>query len=191
MISRRFLIVALIAASASACGDPYKLKANLPTELDAFLVFALSGSPSTFPSALNIGYRQVAAVDGGGNFDIAFDLDSANNVVVYPARLVVTPITGVRDVGLQKVVGTFAEYDHAPTGGYTVDKAITLAVGEVLVIQSSRNAGGDICQYQLSPYVFAKVTVDSITPSRRAIWIRSVVNPNCGFHSLKLGIPED
>ena len=185
------VLAIVLSAVVAACGDPLGIKATLDTAEDFQKVYALSGTPPSFPSALSVAFRQVVRVDGTGNFDVAFDIDAAGKVVLYPPRLVATPLRISSEVGIQKVPGTFAEVTRAPNGGYISDKPTTLSVGEVAVIQTPRNAGGDVCVYRLSSLVYAKVAVDSINLATRSIYLHSVVNPNCGFHSLKPGIPAD
>jgi hypothetical protein len=61
--------------------------------------------------------------------------------------------------------------------------------GETLVIQSAHNNSGDLCQFALSPYLYAKIAVDSVTLSTRTLYLRMGVDPNCGFRSFAPGIP--
>ena len=123
--------------------------------------------------------------------DVAFDIDAQGKVVVYPMRLVVSPITPFRDVGLLKGTGTFDAITRAPNSGYLTDKSVTLSPGEVLILQTARNTGNDICIYGISPYIFAKIGLDSVDLKDRSIFFKSTVNPNCGFRSFKTGIPTD
>lgn len=189
---QRFALIAIASlVTSAACGDPLAIKANLETAEDFQKVFALTGTPPTFPSALSVAVRQALRVDGTGNFDVAFDIDAGGKVLLYPTRLIATPLTTQSEVGIQKVPGTFATVTEAPTGGYVSDKPTTLSVGEVAVIQTPRNAGGDVCNFRISSLIYAKIAVDSINLGTRSIFLHTVVNPNCGFHSLKPGIPAD
>lgn len=184
--------VALLAAVAiSACSDSLGLKASQGNETDSFLVYALTGTPASYPTTYIAAARSVGVIGGEGNFDIAFDIDAVGKVVVYPMRLVVSPITPFRDVGLLKGTGTFDAITRAPSTGYLTDKSVTLAPGEVVILQTARNTGNDVCLYGISPYIFAKIGIDSVKLSNRSIYFRSTVNPNCGFHSFMPGIPAD
>ncbi len=184
-------VAAFAALAISACSDSLGLKATTPTETDAFIVYALTGSPATYPTTYIAAGRAVGVIDGNGSFDVAFDINSEGKVVLYPMRLVVSPITAFRDVGLLKGNGTFASIERAPTSGYVTDQKLVLAPGEVAILQTSRNTGNDVCMYGLSPYIFAKIGIDSVDLNDRAIFFKSTVNPNCGFHSFKTGIPTD
>jgi hypothetical protein len=185
--------VLFAALVASACkGDALGgLRPTQGTETDSFLVYALTGTPASYPTAYIAAARNVGVVDGGGNFDVAFDIDAQGKVVVYPMRMVVSPITPFRDVGLLKGVGTFESITRAPNSGYLTDKSVTLSPGDVLILQTARNTGNDVCLYGISPYIFAKIGLDSVDLKDRSIFFKSTVNPNCGFRSFKTGIPTD
>lgn len=185
--------VALFAVLAiSACRDSLGgLKATEGTETASFHVYALTGTPASYPTTYVAAARTVSVIDGAGNFDVAFDIDAQGKVIVYPMRLVVSPITPFRDVGLIKGIGTFDAITRAPSTGYLTDKSITLSPGEVVILQTARNTGNNICLYGISPYIFAKIGLDSVDRKDRSIFFKSTVNPNCGFHSFKTGIPVD
>ncbi len=190
VMTPRKLALALIACASilTACGDPNLLRAQLPTIGDVYDVFALSGTPAAFPSGINTYVRTAVRVDGNANFDVAFDLDAQGRVIVYPVQKVVTIIGSTRRVGLRKVQGTFDALTMAPSGTYA-DSAIVLSPGEVVVSQSVRNGPGDACQFDISPYIYTKLTVDSVVTESRSISVQTVLDPNCGFRSFEPGIP--
>jgi len=173
----------------SACSDPISLTASGATSVDTLSVFALSGTPPAYPNALSIPARQTVPVNGFGGFDVAFDIDAANNVVIYPVRLIVSLGGAVPQVGMQKVAGTFENIDAAPTTGYKVDSALVVSPGEVVVIEAAHNQDRDICQFALSPNLYAKISIDSVFPATRTIKFRMGFDPNCGFRSFAAGIP--
>jgi hypothetical protein len=181
----------LLALTLTACKDSLGLKATEATETDKFVVYALTGTPPTYPVTSIAAARTVTQISGSGNFDLAFDLDPQGKVIVYPMRLVVSPITSFRDVGIQKVAGDFASITRAPAGGYVTDKTVTLGKGEVVVLQTARNTSNSVCLYGISPYIVAKIAVDSVDLKDRSIFITTMMNPNCGFRSLKTGVPTD
>lgn len=186
-----FAFVALLAVAACRGDALGGLKPTQGTETDSFTVYALTGTPETYPTTYVAAARNVGIMDGGGNFDIAFDIDAQGKVIVYPMRLVVSPITPFRDVGLLKGNGTFDAITRAPNSGYLTDKSITLSPGEVVILQTARNTGNNICVYGISPYIFAKIGIDSVDLKQRSIFFKATVNPNCGFRSFKAGIPTD
>lgn len=158
---------------------------------DSLTVYPLAGSTATTPTALNTPFATVTPIGPSGNFDLAFDLDSQRRVVIYPVKLIVQPLTGVNVVGLLKVAGTFESVERAPTATYESDEALAVNIGEVVVIEARRNRSSDVCTYALSPNIYSKLVVDSVSAGTNAIWFRFVANPNCGFRSFATGLPKD
>jgi hypothetical protein len=107
---------------------------------------------------------------------------------MYPVQKVVTSITGPRQVLLKKVPGTDSTVTIAPTGTYQ-DSTIVAQAGDVVVVQALRNGVNDACQFDISPYIYTKLVVDSVSLSTRAIYLNAVLDPNCGFRSFATGIP--
>lgn len=186
----RKLALAMVASASvlTACGDPASLRAFLPTANDAYAVFALTGTPAAFPSAINTFARSVVRVDGNANFDVAFDLDAQGRVIVLPVQKVVSLPGGSRRVGLRKVEGTFDAVTIAPAGTYG-DSVIVASPGEVIVAQSARNGANDACQFDISPFIYTKLVIDSVAAPTRTIFVRTVLDPNCGFRSFEAGVP--
>ncbi|SRR6266498_2001533 len=189
MSFRKTAVAAFAATLLSACGNDTLFNASLPTSADVYTVFALTGTPPSYPSALDTYFRQPVRVDGAGSFDVAFDLDSGGNVIVYPVKLVVRSLSGDRRVGLMKVAGDFASITSAPKATYQTDSAVVATKGEVIVVEAARNRSGDACQFALSPNIYTKVLIDSIAPATRTIVLQTVMDPNCGFRSFETGIP--
>lgn len=177
------------AIAASACTNPIHITAQEPTVVDTVMVYALSGTSPSLPSGLDIVTRQAVAVDGLAAFDLAFDIISPTQVRVLPVRFVVTSPSGVRPVGMLRQTGTFDQLLSAPSGTYVTDSSFVVAPGEVIAVQTTRNFPGEFCQYTLSPYLYAKLSVLSIDTTMRTIQLQLGVDPNCGFRSFQKGIP--
>lgn len=175
----------------NACGNPNNLTASTPTFVDTLAVFALSGTPPDFPSGISIIARQAVRVDGFATFDVAFDIDTAGNAVVYPVKLVVSSPGGSRLVGLQKVAGLFDAIVEAPSTGFETDSALVMLPGNVVVMESPHNGSNDLCQFTLSPNLYAKMVVDSLNLASRTLYLRVGFDPNCGFRSFAVGIPTN
>ena len=190
MTSRK-LALALVASAAilTACDDPDLLRASLPTVEDVYTVFALTGTPAAYPSGINTYVRAAVRVDGSGNFDVAFDIDNQGRAILYPVQKIVSSLSGTRRVGLRKVTGPFDSVTIAPTGTYA-DSVIVASQGDIVVVQSIRNGSGDACQFDISPYIYTKMLVDSIAADTRTIKVQAVLDPNCGFRSFESGIPS-
>jgi hypothetical protein len=184
LLAAMFVVVGL-----NACGNPTSLRASFPTSVDSLAVFALSGTPPTYPSGIALLSRQAARVDGFAGFDVAFDIDAAGNVIISPVKLVVIVPGGSRPVGLLKVPGTFDNALEAPKSGYELDSSLVMVPGEVVMVQAAHNNSGDLCQFALNPNIYAKIAVDSINLASRTLFLRLGLDPNCGFRSFVAGIP--
>jgi hypothetical protein len=49
----------------------------------------------------------------------------------------------------------------------------------------------DICQFQTSQLVYAKLQIKAIAPVSRTIAFRITYDPNCGFRSFLPGVPTN
>lgn len=187
----RKLALALVASASilSACDDPDLLRAQLPTVEDVYTVFALSGTPAAYPSGINTYVRAAVRVDGNAAFDVAFDIDQAGRVVLYPVQKVVSSLTSTRKVGLRKVTESYGDLTIAPSGTYA-DSTIVASEGDVIVVQAQRNGSGDACQFDISPHIYTKMLIDSIAVDTRTIVVQTTMDPNCGFRSFEEGIPS-
>ncbi len=175
-----------------ACRDPIELRATQETVTDTLSVYALSGTPPGYPSALSIIARALVPVSGFGGFDVAFDIDASDRVLVHAARRVVSFGALVPQVGLQIVPGTFESVAAAPVTGYKVDSTIVASVGDVIVLEAVHNSGqGDFCTFALSPNLYAKISIDTVFLANRTIKFRLAFDPNCGYRSFAPGIPTD
>ncbi len=190
MKARLALIATMcIVTVLNACGNIASLRAILPTYTDTLSLWALSGTPPSYPSAISIPARQIVRVDGFAGFDIAFDIDATGKTVVYPVKLVVASPGGSRPVGIQKIPRSFEDVPAAPTTGFQTDSSLVIRPGEVVVVESPHNGSGDVCQFSISPNLYAKIAVDSVNLATRIIYLRMGFDPNCGFRSFATGIP--
>lgn len=187
----RLVSIAVFGAviATSACADPIHITARDVTVVDTITVYALSGTSPSLPSGLDLFTRQPIVVDGFAAFDVAFDIVSPTQVRILPVRFVVTSPSGVRQVGIRKQPGTFAQLLNAPSGVYPTDSTVVATPGELLAIQTTRAFAGEFCQYALQPYLYAKLSVLSIDMAARTIKFELGLDPNCGFRSFQPGIP--
>ena len=178
----------------NACGDPTSLKASAATSVDTLYVFALSGTPPSYPSGISLLVGQAVPVNvflnGFPAFDVAFDIDTDGNAIVYPVKLVI-PSPGSRPVGLLKFGTPFETVLEAPATGYELDSAFVVSPGETLVVRSQHNISQDVCQFALNPYLYSKIAVDSVSLASRTIYLKLGLDPNCGFRSFATGVPTN
>ena len=190
MTSRLFTFAAVLAGTiaVSACGDPESAVPSSLNHEDTLVAYALTGTPASFPTALNAFARQVLRIDGGFAFDVAFDIDPAGKAVIYPVSVIGGPYAVSRRVGIQLSTSTFEALVRAPTGGYTYDAALVVTAPAVIAIELTSPA---VCQLSFAQTFYAKLAIDSVKTTSRELFLRQLVDPNCGFRSLTPGIPRN
>ncbi|MEO7102897.1 MAG: hypothetical protein ABI311_05775 [Gemmatimonadaceae bacterium] len=180
-------------ALATGCKDTNILQASLPVLTDTLMVYAMTGTPPSLPSGISVIYRSSVRVDGSAAFDVAFDFDSLGRIVVSPVRVLVNQLSGAPAVGIKTAFTTpFDAITSAPGGYYRPDTAIVVTPGQPFVLLTNRATASNACVYDPSPTIYAKIVVDSATPATtRAIYLRMVSDPNCGYKSFAAGLPSN
>lgn len=187
-------IPALFACSVAmaGCDDANNLlqAASFENAARNYSVYALSGTSSALPAAYQFTSERLTRpqllTNGGVNFDVAFDLTSDNKVRLLPVRAIVPlPPAGVASVGMLKSTSRYSELERAPDRGYVIDSTLIVGIGETVVLQLP----GSGCSFG-EPY-YAKLVVDSVLVTERRIVVGSLVNRNCGFRALTVGIPKN
>lgn len=183
--------LAAVVFGISACDNPNSSSTLIAVVADTLQVFALTGTPPSYPAAFLSSSGAVTRADGSFNFDVAFDINPSNEVIVYPQKLIGVPCVagavncggtaGGKPVGLQRITVAFDSLERAPTAGYQFDSTFALTPGQSLVMQVQSAAA---CPLSFSTLMYSKIIVDSIDTTRRSIYFRSVNDPNCGYRSL-------
>ena len=187
--SLRVAIVALVVVLA-ACGDPTKPKAFQANALSTYVISPFTNAPVTAATAINF-LGGATRTSSAFNFDVAFDLDNSGRPLVYPVRAVGGALANLQRaylgqgqlprVGLQIVPGTFEALTQVPQTGYDTLSVQTLVPGAVMAVTVLDAS----CQYSLGgTSIAAKMTVDSVNTASRKIYLRTVVDPNCGYISV-------
>lgn len=184
---RRLPLIAALAATfaVAACDDPFKTKASYENGSQAFQVYALTGNPTNLSAALLLPVRSVTRVDGTFAFDVAFDLNAAGNVVLIPVSVLGQNPSGARAVGIIASSSEYTTILEAPLSGYTFDSTTVVTKGQSFIIKAQETT----CSSSLTPYQYAKAVVDSIDMVKRTMIGRVTINLNCGFRSLRDGLP--
>jgi len=187
MLPTRLPRVAVIALAtlAIACGDLTSPKASSPNLELEYPVFALTGTQVGVTNAINF-YVGPARVDAAFGFDVALDLDPTGKILVYPVRALAGPLAGTipTRVGLQTVSGSFESVRTAPNAGYDTISVKTITPGTVMAVELIQQASL-ACVYSLTGSAnYAKFVVDSVNLPERRLFVRHVIDANCGFRSL-------
>ena len=180
-----FVFGAVAAIGSAACDDPFAPRATTQVRTDSFIVYAVSQTPVNLPAAFNIIFFTPLRLEPTYGFDLVFDIDEDGKVVLIPVRLVGGAVTAGRRVGLQRITGAYDQVTVAPTSGYQYDSTVVLDVGEAALVELQT----DVCQFQSSQLVYAKMQIKAIDPVSRTIVFRITYDPNCGFRSFLPGVP--
>lgn len=177
--------VTLLTALSAACGGSL-LTANLESRVDTVTVGSLVGTPLNVPSAYSLNARRAVRTDSVSIFDFAYTIlpDGRRVFVPFAALGLGTGLTVLP--GFLASTETFDAIEDAPPNGYLTRDTIPITVGDRFVVRSSVQA----CP-QFGVPKYAKLEVLAFDDVARLVRFQILVNQNCGFRSLKLGIPED
>jgi hypothetical protein len=179
------IFTVLAAAALAACGDDlFDVRARFEVETDTLTLYAINGSAPTAPVGLNTPFLAAVRADSSFNFDLAFDFAGEDSVRVIPVSRVGGAFGSNRRVGIAPMDVPFESITRAPNGGYLFDSTVTVGVGQAFAVQ----AVTPYCQLDASSQVFSKIVVDSVDAATRALYLRLVVDPNCGFMGLVDGV---
>lgn len=182
----RILLASAAVSLAIACGEPTRLPARAAVFGDTLTVYALSGTDISYPTALNVGQLLVVRASGVFDYEVAFDINAGGDAVVYPVALLAAQEAGVRRVGLLAMDTTFEDVTSAPRTGYVYDEPVVVEPGGVIAIEAQVP-----CPYPYPQLIFSKLVVDSVKVAERAIYIRAITDPSCGFRSFLPGFPKN
>lgn len=196
------LLLAAGGAALAACGqDPLEAASanNLNTIPRDLVVYPFSSAPAPLNTAVSVGGLSavrptVAAVLVGQNtllvpnFDFAVDRAADGRTRLLPAKLLAgLEGTGrLLRVGIQVVTTPFDSLRSAPNSGtYQRDSVTVVGPGQTFVVEAEPAS----CLSNARTFLYAKFVVDSVSAATGGVYVRAVINPNCGFRSLAPGRP--
>ncbi|MDB4892602.1 MAG: hypothetical protein JWL61_4457 [Gemmatimonadetes bacterium] len=186
MLPTRQLRVAVVAFAvlAVACGDLTRPKATYANALSTYTIYGLTNAPATASTALSF-LGGASHANASFLFDVAFDLDASGRAVIYPVRTLAGAAVGTtKRVGLQTVAGSFDLLRMVPQTGYDTVNVKTVSPGTVLAVELRDATACFSYSLITSQFLYAKLVVDSINTVAKKIYIRTVVDPNCGYFSV-------
>jgi hypothetical protein len=186
MLPTRYLRVAVVALAvvSVACGDLTRPKATYPNVSSSYLMYGLTTAPATGANALSFLAGALHA-NSSFLFDVAFDIDASGHTVIYPVRTLAGAAVGIpKRVGLQTLTGTYDATREVPQTGYDTVNVKTVNPGTVIAVEL-RDATSCF-SYSLisSQFLYAKLVVDSVDQVAKKIYLRTVVDQNCGYFSV-------
>ena len=170
-----------LALLAAACSNTTGLPAAFfPNAVDTVSLYALRGTAITLPSAYSIQDRSTIRTDTTVILDFAFDFDSASKPTLLPTAALHLG----RASGLQRTSTAFPAITLAPSGGYILDSAVTVDTGTIRFAVSRPVT----CLIGAVP-LYAKLHVLSVDTAARRLQFEILVDQNCGYRGLALGLP--
>lgn len=176
----------------AACGQDLSLPpAQLPVTQQLITLHAITNTPVNTNSAYNMVGLAEVRTDLSNNFDFVFDIgpDSAYGLGTTGDTIAVLMPRGyvgfVQDGGLQFTLTSFDSVVVAPALGYETTKPTRIRGGDVILAASRLQT----CDFGILSPRYAKLNINSIDVATRTAVIFVKINPNCGYHSLKDGIP--
>jgi hypothetical protein len=185
-----FVVAVGALASVSACKGLTSIDASFDNITDTIDFYPINGSPPGAPTAIKLFSGVPQRADESFAYDVAFDLTSAGEVQIIPARALASGFASPYSVGLERIPNTdFDAVGSAPKSGYTNDSTMTVGPGTVVVIQSF---DVNTCAISIKGQsYFSKLVVTSVDPATKKIRTVVEVNRNCGFRSFAEGKPKD
>ncbi len=184
------LAVVVVAAVLAACGNPLALlPASINNSVDTVEMYSVNGTALDRPSAYVVAERRPVklGVDATRyNFDFVYRLTPSGSEFAPYAVVAANNDTTVTSgkPAFQVTTTAFDAITIAEQTGYEPNKALKLAVGQVMYVRSAIPNG---C-YLSIPY-YAKLEVLSFDSAAKSVKFRILVDINCGYRGLAPGIP--
>jgi hypothetical protein len=177
--------VCVAALLSAACNDSLGLPvASDENIVDTVSLWALDGTALSLPSGYNLANKDidkgVVRTDRTSNLDFAFNVDSLGRLEFLPTGALGLGIGS----GLRRTTTAFGAITSPPTSGYT-DSAFVFDTGTVAIVRSRPG-----CSLGATIYYYAKLKVLAYDSLARRVDFQILVNANCGYRSLKPGVPQ-
>ncbi len=189
MFFARFMIGPVVLGAvlfSSGCDNTLALPpATVANVKDTVTLHALLGTPISLPSGFDVVLRQTARTDRQNEgFDIAFDIDEQNRALILTTGALGLSVQS----GIQMSDRAFDDITIAPLADYEREVPLTVEVGSVFIVRSRPSASG--CVFFLGQLPrYGKFKVLSLDVPTRQITLENLVNVNCGYRNLEVGIP--
>lgn len=183
--SASFVVLASLALAAG-CSNRGLGTPGIENTVDTVLIGALVGTPISVPSAygINPGFAGPLRTDQTSAFDFAYNILPDGRRVLLP-RAALGLSSATAEPGLQASDEAFDDITQAPRNGYLTLDTIEVAVGERYVVRSR------VACTSIGVPLYGKIEILEFDDGDRRVTFRALANTNCGFRSLRPGLPED
>lgn len=182
----RTYCLGLLAAAAllTACSEDELPAATIANKVETFTIGALLSTPVGTASGFRVSGASLVRTDLSSSYDFLYDIDAVVGPAFYPAE-----ITGVippsdANPGLLLTTTPFDSIHSAKSNGYVTDAVVPVDSGSVLYLRSAVSCGIGVPNY-------GKLEVLSIDTAAHTLTFQVLVNDNCGYRGLDVGIPKN
>lgn len=176
----------LAMAAVGACGDPLSLPpATVENRIDTLRLYSASRSPIYQHSAYLMSARASARLDQLVTFDFIYDTDGTGGHFLVPYAAATNTTQSQRLPGFQPTDTEFDAIDEGQQTGYVTNERISITPGDIFYV---RSAVSSACPIGLPFY--GKLEVLGFDEDTQAVIFRFLININCGYRGLELGIPR-
>jgi hypothetical protein len=186
MTHRIRLVLALVPALLVGCEDPNALaNATIPNQMDTITLWSLVGGPLDAPAAYSLNNRDgVRTWEGGQNFEFIYTVDPAGRSFFVP--LYAAGLGNPNQVlpGLKASTDSFGGMIEAPQNNYITKDSVPIVEGERYYIRTAITTCAG-----LGVPLYGKLELLDIDTIALTVTFRTVVDQNCGYRGLRLGLP--
>jgi len=186
------LILTLAAPSpllvAAACDSTVQLPpATLSNILDTVTIHALQGTAIGQASGFDVTTARPARTDRGDQpFDFAYDIQPGDSSVI----LTLGVLGLAPESAIQMSKDEFPDITIAPLEDYEDDSTMTVVEGDIFIVRYRSSQIGCALFIGALPR-YGKFRVLAIETNLRQVTLEHVVNLNCGYRGLQLGVPTN
>lgn len=186
-VFRPVLPLLLSAMALTGCGDELSLlPPRFANQVDTTALWAASLTPVTQPSGFVISAGARVRLDQVTYFDFYYDISPDGERFFIPFAAVVNTGRTVGNAGFRQELSIpFEDITIAPQDNYISQDTVRFRVGDVFYVRSQIESS---CILGI-PY-YSKIQVLSVDDSARAVSFQVLINANCGYRSLEIGLPK-
>src|SRR5262245_60845754 len=184
-VLRSAFLLLLGATAWAGCGDPLSLlPATVDNTVDTTFLFATSLTPVTEPSGFQISSKQVVRLDQVNTFDFLYDVNPAGEHFFLPLAALINTGKTSGNAGFRISTTPFDSLTTAPQTDYVSNDTVFFRLGDVFTIRSQVESS---CTLGI-PY-YGKLQILAVDDSAHRVKLQVLVNTNCGYRSLAVGLP--
>src|ERR1043166_4806171 len=179
-----FLLLLGVTAWAGCGNELSLLPATIENQVDTTSLFATSLTPVTAPSGFQISSKTRVRLDQVNTFDFLYDVNAIGDHYFLPLAALVNTGKTTGNAGFRLASTPFDSITIAPQSDYVSSDTVFFRLGDVLFARSGVES---TCTLGI-PY-YAKLQILAIDDSAHRVKFQVLINSNCGYRGLAVGLP--